>query len=84
MAGQISDDGVIWVAGEMYGKDEKGASVTISGALPHPETDDITFAAGAPVDAPAYNKGPFYVNSSNHKLYAWDGSVWVPASGFNT
>lgn len=84
MAGQISDSAVIWNAGETYGRDQSGASVTISGALPHPETDDVTFGNGAPTDAPAYNKGPIYVNSANHKLYAWDGSNWIPASGFNT
>lgn len=84
MAGQISDDGVIWVAGETYGKDETGTLVTISGSLPHPTTDDITFASGAPTSAPAFNKGPLYVNSANHKMYAWDGASWIPASGFNT
>jgi len=84
MAGTISDNGVIWVAGETYGKDEQGASVTISGSLPHPEIDDITFAAGVPTDSPAYNKGPFYMDSNNHKIYAWNVDHWVPASGFNT
>jgi fructose 1,6-bisphosphatase len=84
MAGQVSSDAVMWVAGEASGKDETGATVTISTALADSLLSAVTFAAGVPSGAPADNTGPLYINSANHKLYAWDGSVWVPASGFNT
>lgn len=81
MAGQISDDAVVWVAGEATGKDELGASAT-------PPNDSlraaVKFASGAPSGAPAANFGPFYVNSATNKLYAWNGSGWITVSGFNT
>jgi len=80
MAG-ISDNAVIWVAGEATGKDENGASAT-------PPTDSlraaVKFASGVPSGAPAADFGPFYVNSANQKLYAWNGTIWTQVSGWNS
>lgn len=83
MAG-ISENATIYVAGETQGRDESGAVVTLSAELSDQLLSAVTFASGVPSGAPAANKGPLYINSANHKLYAWDGAVWVPASGFNT
>lgn len=81
MAG-ISDDAVIWVAGEATGKDEHGVTAT------SPTTDSLVsavkFASGAPTGAPAANFGPFYINSANQKLYAWNGTIWTQVSGWNS
>jgi len=83
MAG-ISENAVIWVAGEATGRDESGASVTIATSLQDSLLGAATVAAGVPSGAPAADKGPIYVNSANHKMYVWDSAAWIPVSGFNT
>lgn len=81
MAGQISDDAVIWVAGDSTGKDEHGLSATLpSDSL----LAGITYGAGAPSSAPASNRGPFYMDNGNHKLYSWNADHWVQVSGWNS
>jgi len=84
MAGQISDDSVIWVAGEASGKDEHGAVVTVASAVPDELLASITYGAGVPATAPASNKGPFYMDSANHKLYSWNTDHWIQVSGWNS
>jgi hypothetical protein len=76
--GSLNSDSVIWdVDSPASGVNALGVSVAIPG-----DSIAVTFGSGAPSGAPT--KGPLYINTANHKLHAWNGSAWVPVSGFNT
>lgn len=76
--GDTTANSVIWSPGETTGRSAQGVDgVAIPG-----DVVAATFSSGAPSAAPSGS--PIYVNTANHKLYAWDGTVWVPVSGFNT
>lgn len=73
MAGTFAQ-GTKWNVGDTTGKDDAGTSV----ALP----TDMTSGSGAPSGVP---KGlPVYVDTANHKLYAYVASAWVAISGANS
>jgi len=76
MAGNLNSDSVLWNVGDTLGKAPGGASAAIP-------SNEVQTGAGAPSGAPT-NNSPFYVNTSNNKLYAWSGSTWVAISGANT
>lgn len=47
MAGSLNNPSVIWVAGEVSGKNEVGATVVVSGYLPESSSDLEAYADNA-------------------------------------
>ena len=76
MAGNLNSASVHWQVGDATGHDDAGQSAAIPGA-------SAQSGSGDPSGAPS-GLAPFYVDTSNHKLWAWTGSAWVAISGANT
>lgn len=75
MAGDLDSDSVIWAVGET-GHAPGGAAADVPGPK-------VQTGAGVPSGAPT-GGSPFYVDTANHKLYAYTGAAWVAVSGANT
>lgn len=76
MAGDLDSASVHWNVGDSVGHDDAGQSATIPGPA-------AQAGSGVPSGAPT-GLSPFYVNTDNHKLFAWTGTAWVAISGANT
>jgi hypothetical protein len=68
---------VIWNVGDTVGRKPGGGTSALPG-----DFSNANSGTGAPSGAPSGS--PFYVNTSNNKLYAWTGAAWVAISGANT
>lgn len=75
MAGNLNSTSVHWQVGDSTGHNDAGQTVAVPG-------NQVSSGTAAPSGAPSGS--PFYVNTTNNKLYAWTGSAWVAISGANT